>query len=336
MGSAFSSHAPPLRSLAGFEADRRDDWAELGRLVREAAGRTDRLGPEGVLRLGALYRAAAADLSEARRRFPGDPLVSRLQALVGSARGLVYRSRGRRGGVVSFFRRDYWRLVAERPVVLLVAALCMFAPAGLAAGWAINDPAAASGLVAEEYRSVAEPRDRSGLRELPADERAALSSEIFVNNIRVSFTAFAGGIAAGLLGAVLLAFNGILVGVVSGLAVSGGSGATLAELILPHGVLELSLIVVAGAAGMRMGWALVAPGRRTRGRALADEARPAVLIVVGSVPWFVLAGLVEGFLTPQQPGLLTATIVGCGLAAVYWGLVVWLGRDRPSGPTFDA
>jgi uncharacterized membrane protein SpoIIM required for sporulation len=105
--------------------------------------------------------------------------------------------------------------------------------------------------------------------------------------------------------------------------------------VIPHGVLELSLIVVTAAAGMRMGWALVDPGRRTRSRALADEARLAVLIVLGSVPWFVLAGLVEGFLTPQQPGLLVAIVVGCGLAAAYWGLVVWRGR-RPPMPTHAA
>jgi Stage II sporulation protein M len=214
----MGANPPAPRSLSGFTAARGDEWAELGGLVRRAGGRPDRLGPDGVLRLGALYRAAAADLSEARRRFPGDPVVSHLQDLVGSARGLVYRSPGRRGSILSFFRRDYWRLIAERPLPLLIAAVCLLAPAGLAAGWAVNDPPAASGLVPEEYRSVAEPRDRSGLREIPADERAALSSEIFVNNIRVSFLAFAGGIAAGILGAGLLAFNGILLGVVFGLA----------------------------------------------------------------------------------------------------------------------
>lgn len=326
------------RSLSGFTAARGDDWTELQALVRRAGGRPDRLGADGVLRLGALYRAAAADLSEARRRFPGDPVVARLQSLVGSARGLVYRSQGRRGSIAAFFLRDYWRLVAERPLPLLIAALCFFVPAGLGAAWAVNDPSAAAGLAPEEYRSVTEPIDRSDLRELSAEERAAFSSEIFVNNIRVGFLAFAGGIAAGLLTALLLVYNGIAaIGVVAGLAISGGNGATFAELVVPHGVLELSLIVVTGAAGMRMGWALVDPGRRTRGRALADEARLSVLIVLGSVPWFVVAGLVEGFLTPEQPGLVTATIVGCGLAAVFWALVVWRGRARPdSAPALDA
>jgi uncharacterized membrane protein SpoIIM required for sporulation len=229
-------------------------------------------------------------------------------------------------GAFAFFRRDYWRLVAERPLPLLVAALFLVAPAALGAAWAVNDPPAAAGLVPAEYRSVAEPRDRGDLRELAPDERAAFSSEIFTNNIRVSFMAFAGGIAAGILTAVLLIFNGILLGVVGGLAHGGGNGAMFAELVLPHGVLEMSLIVVVAAAGIRMGWALVDPGRRPRLQALGDEARRAVLIVLGSIPWFVLAGLVEGFLTPEQPGLLTAIVVGCGLAAVYWMLVAWRGR----------
>jgi uncharacterized membrane protein SpoIIM required for sporulation len=328
VGTAPPPSAPSQRSLAGFTAARDDDWRELEALVRTAGGRTDRLGPDGVLRLGGLYRATAADLSEARRRFPGDPLVARLQGLVVSARGLVYRTEGRRTGVGAFFRREYWRLIAERPLPLLIAAVLLFAPAALGATWAVNDAPAAAGLVPEEYRAISEPRanENSELRELSAEERAQFSSEIFTNNIRVSFMAFAGGIAAGILTALLLAYNGILLGVIGGLAQAGGNGASFAELVIPHGVLELSLIVVTAAAGMRIGWALIDPGRRTRGRALADEARTAVMIVLGSVTWFVLAGLVEGFFTPQQAGLGAAIAVGVGLAAVYWALVAWRGK----------
>src|SRR5437764_108341 len=89
-----SSNTTPMR-LDAFIAARNDDWHELERLVTEAGRRPDRLPPARVLRLGALYRAAAADLARLRRRAPGSPETARLEALVGTARHLVYGSHTR-------------------------------------------------------------------------------------------------------------------------------------------------------------------------------------------------------------------------------------------------
>jgi len=94
---------------------------------------------------------------------------------------------------------------------------------------------------------------------------------------------------------------------------------------------------VAGAAGLRMGWALVDPGRRPRGEALASEARAAVELVLGTAVWLVVAGLVEGLVTPLGIGPGRAIAVGVGLAAIYWALVWRLGRPRPERePAFTA
>ena len=96
-----------------------------------------------------------------------------------------------------------------------------------------------------------------------------------------------------------------MLGVVGGLAIGSGNGRPFFELVTAHGVLELSCIVVAGAAGLRLGWAIIDPGNRTRGEALREEARAAIEIVLGTAPWLVVAGLVEGFLTPSGTGLPT-------------------------------
>jgi uncharacterized membrane protein SpoIIM required for sporulation len=278
-----------------------------------------------VRRLGALYRASAADLALARRRFAGDPTVVRLETLVTRARPLVYDRAGRGASVAEFATTGYWRRVRERPGLLLVAALLLFGPWVLASVWAVRDPGAASGVVPSEYRSVTEPRESTDLG-LTTDEQAAFSSEIFTNNIRVTIFAFAGGIAAGLGTAALLVYQGVLFGAITGLSIWAGNGEPFFELVTAHGVLELSCVVVASAAGLRMGWALVSPGHRRRGVALAAEARVAVEIVLGTAPWLVLAGLVEGFITPRGLGLGPVVVIGFALGVLYWALVLWRGR----------
>ncbi|MGH9185988.1 MAG: stage II sporulation protein M [Acidimicrobiales bacterium] len=316
-------------NLESFVGERRADWEELAGLAAGARGRPERLGAHGVQRLGSLYRAAAADLALARRRFPHESVVPFLDDLVGRARHLVYDAHHRRESLRQFVTTGYWRRVAERPWMLVVAAILLLAPAVLGARWALDDPGQAAGIVPAPYRSVTEPRGGGDLG-LSAEMQAAFASEIFTNNIRVTFMAFAGGILAGLGTAAALIYNGVFFGVIAGLAAGAGNGPVFAELVLAHGVLELSCIVVASAAGLRMGWALVDPGRRRRGEAVAAESKQAVLVVLGTAPWLVLAGVVEGFITPTGPGLGGALGVGLTLGLLYWGLVAWRGRPSIS------
>ena len=314
-------------NLDRFVREREPAWTELTGLVRDARGRPEQLGPERVRRLGALYRAAAADLALARRRFPLDPAVPRLEDLVGRARHLVYAAQARRESALGFLGQRYWQRVAERPALLAVSAALLFAPLALSALWAGSDPGTAAGVVPGAVGGLAERGAATDLG-LSSAESAAMSSQIFVNNIRVSLMAFAGGISGGLLTAAALAFNGLFIGVVAGLAVSAGQTGPFVELVVPHGVLELSCIVVAGAAGLRMGWALVEPGRRRRSVALAEEARAAVELALGTTPWLVLAGLVEGFVTPAGIGVAPALAVGLAFGVPFW-LLVWR-RGRPA------
>jgi uncharacterized membrane protein SpoIIM required for sporulation len=317
-------------TLAHFLDERGPVWRELDELV-SAAGRRGRLAPDRILRLGELYRAAAADLALARQRWPRDPAVPRLDDLVARARHLVYAAPRRRLSLVSFFGTGYWRLVAGRPVLLALSAALVFAPAALAAGWAVDDPGASGGLVPAKYRSVAEPRTEGTDLGFTIDEEAGASAQIFTNNIRVTLLAFAGGITGGIGTAAVLLFNGVLLGAVAGLAWGAGNGRPFTELVVAHGVLELSCIVVAGAAGLRLGWSIVAPGRLPRLVSVQREARRTLLIAVGTAPWLVLAGLVEGFLTPSGLGLPKAIAIGATLGTVYWSLVAWRGvlTDAP-------
>ena len=255
-------------------------------------------------------------------------MVARLERITSQGRQLVYGAAPARSSPAAFFTRRYWQLVRDRPVPLLVAALLLFGPGVLAGQWAVSDPGAASTVVPREFSGVAEPRPEGGDLGMSAGEQAAFSSYIFTNNIRVTFLAFAGGILAGLGTGLVLLFNGMVLGAVSGLAVGAGNSRVFFELVAPHGVLELSCIVVTAAAGLRFGWAMVDPGNRRRGRAVVEEARISCEIVLGTAPWLVIAGLVEGFVTPTGLGMVPAVIFGCVLGAIYWALLVLRGR-RP-------
>jgi uncharacterized membrane protein SpoIIM required for sporulation len=135
---------------------------------------------------------------------------------------------------------------------------------------------------------------------------------VLVNNIQVSFAAFAAGVLFGIGSVLILAFNGANLGVALGLFIVAGQQSRFWGLILPHGLLELSAVVIAGAAGMALGWALVVPGDRTRAAAFTQEARRSVVVILGLVLAFITAGIIEGFVTPSP--LPTPARIGIGIA----------------------
>ena len=155
---------------------------------------------------------------------------------------------------------------------------------------------------------------------------------MLINNIQVSFLAFAGGVFLCLGTAVILVQNGINVGIAAGLFSHATQTGKFFGLILPHGLLELTSVTIAGAAGLRIGWAIIAPGDRPRAVALAEEGRRSVVIVLGLMLCFLVAGIIEGFVTPS--GLPTFARIGVG-TVVELGFLTWIvtrgqrrGRSR--------
>jgi Stage II sporulation protein M len=295
-----------------FTRDRTAGWEELAELVRAAGSKPQRLGAEALLRLGRRYRAAAADLALARRLFPGQPVTRRLERLVTEARQSVYATEARRRSIRGFLATGYWQRVRERPLLLALGLALLFVPLALAAVWALDDPAAALGIVPAEFQGAAEPGAGPG------------------DLAQVTFLAVAGGILLGLGSAALTIFNGGFIGAIVGLTIENGSIGELLRFVLPHGLLELSCIAVSCMAGLRLGWAIVDPGPLTRGASLRREARAAMEIVLGTMPWLVLAGVIEGFVSPRHPPLPVAAAVGIAAAGAYWALLLWRGgHARP-------
>ena len=283
-----------------------------------------RKDPDAIRRLSELYRATAADLAIARRGLPGDPLVAALERRVVAARQRLAGFDRARPRIIHFLTTGYWQRVRERPRILVVAFLFLMVPWMLASIWATHEPAKAAGLVPGGAQSVTS-RDRADFG-LSADEKAETSAAIFTNNIRVTFLAFALGIAAGVGALALLGYQGVVLGATFGLAIHVGNGEPLFEFVFPHGILELSCIIVAGAAGMRMGWAIVAPGYRTRAEAMRAEAAGAIEMIAGTALVLVGCGIVEGSLSTSGIGLLPAIAVGVFLGGGFWSLVFFRGR----------
>jgi uncharacterized membrane protein SpoIIM required for sporulation len=321
-------------TLERFLAERSGSWAELQALVDRSHGRADRLTPQEMRQLGLLYRRAAADLSVARRRYPGSPGTGRLETLVSAAHGLVYGKPRRDDRISTFFTRRFWVRVREGGRCLALSVLILVAGTVLGFVWSIVDPVTASGILPAGFHATTHP-GQGGVLGIAIPARAGLAFQIFTNNIEVSVLALAGGFTLGLLTAYVLFSNGMVLGVLAGLEWKIGAWEAFTRLIVPHGLLELSCIAVAGSAGFQITRALVDPGRETRSASLRSIAPRLADTVLGIAACLVVAGLTEGIVTAWDLPISAALAVGLFWGGAFWTLVIWRGRPPPNPEAAD-
>lgn len=333
------------RSAERFVQSHRHIWERLSELVDKAQReRLSALSDAELHELGTLYRSASADLARAKTRYSttnaGRELVRSLNDLVLRAHTQVYSAPAPRSmnalefllfGFPAAFRRC-WRAI-------VLAAVFMFLPGALAYGAVILNPDNAPLFVpdsaVQEVKKRAEKKiivgwgartEFEGLLSSPAT-----SSFIMTNNIRVTIMAVALGITAGIGTAFVLIMNGLLIGGLSGVASNVQTDLLFWAVILPHGVLELTAISIAGGAGLIIGRAMYAPGDLPRSDALKLAGVEAAQLLIGVAVLLVIAGLIEGFITPLPiPPLLKVTFgVLTGIAlAIYLSLKPRLERER--------
>ena len=281
--------------------------------------------------LGLLYRQASADLSLARRRYPNSPGTARLDALVTASHSLVYGKARSEERLRFFLSTRVWRSIKEggRCLTLSVGLLAGFTLLGFL--WAVFEPVTASGILPSGFHATTHP-GQGGVVGIAIPARAGLASQIFTNNIEVAILALAGGFTLGLLTAYVLATNGAMLGVLAGLEWKAGAWEAFTRLIVPHGILELSCIAVAGSAGFQITRALVDPGRVTRGAALQKIAPRLADTLLGVAACLVVAGLTEGIVTTWDLPIGLALAVGLFWGVSFWVLVAWRGRAARSQP----
>ena len=292
-----------------FLATNQSSWDRLSSLVRRAGRRVDRLSPSELEELVSLYERTATQLSYARTTYRDPALTATLSSLVARAGAVVYGSRPRTlRALGQFFAVTFPAAVWYSRRFVLASAALLLVPAFVVGLWVASSPRAVEATGPKAVREAYVNQDfEQYYRSAPASEFA---SHVFTNNVQVSIYAFAAGIAFCIPTAFILMFNGASVGVAGGLFASVGQQAKFWGLILPHGLLELSAVIIAGGAGLRLGWTLIDPGDRTRPDALADEGRRALAIVAGLVVVFLAAGTIEGFVTGSS--LPTWARVGIG------------------------
>lgn len=313
-----------------FVAAKKPNWERLTVILDTAQrGGLAALSAEQLSELGQLYRSATSDLAVARRDFAGHRVADYLNALVARAHAAVYQGRAaRRRGLVDFFARSFPRTFRATWGYTLAAFLMFLLPALASFAVAYRDPAAGAALFPGIEDRLQDIRDKREWWKELNDSNAAGASMIMTNNIRVTFLAFAGGILLGLFTLYLLAQNGLMLGVVAGAAQSLGFAVNLWGFVAAHGTLELSAIFIAGGAGMQLGWALVRPGLLTRRTALVLAARRAALLLLGCVPILVIAGTIEGFLSPSDLPLGVKLAVSLLSGLLLYGYLLLAGRER--------
>ncbi len=322
-----------MPSLSQFIDGRRERWLRLEHLLARSEGNGLRRFSVGELDdLGRTYRQVVSDLAIARRDFPDDQLTATLNALASRAHLRLYRApTGTWRRLGTFLTSGFSRRLCDAGGYVALAAALLFVPALWAYVAALTSEDLRQALVPAQLREVME-RGRTWT-EIQGPLRPLMATVIFTNNIRVSFVAFAGGVLAGLGTVFVLVTNGVLLGGVMGAAQHYGVGRALGGFVASHGYLELTCIVIAGGAGLILGDALLRPGLLRRRDALTRGGRQAVELVIGTTPVFVLAGLVEGFVSPSGLPDTVKFLLGPLLWLGWVGFIVFCARRVRPGRT---
>lgn len=301
---AFTAvHTPAWERLDELSRQRRLNGAEADELVR-------------------LYQAVATDLSTVRSSAPDPELVTRLSQLLGRARARIAGAHEpgwrdlRRFVVVSlpaaFYRIRWWTVA--------VTAACLVV--GVVAGvWVATQPDALAAMGTESQRREYVENAFAQYYE----PGAGFATMVWTNNAWIAAQCVGLGIT-GVMPVYVLLNNAVMVGATGGMMAAYGHLGLFLQLISPHGLLELTAIFVAGAAGLKLFWTWVDPGHRPRTRALAEEGRALFTVAIGLVGVLGVSGLVEGFVTGSSLPWGVKITIGALALAGFWAYTLVLGR----------
>ncbi len=304
-------------------------WIRLDELTRTARKSPSRLEPQELDEFVSLYQRTSGHLTRVQTVYRDDGLKARLTRSVAEASAVLYgapQSAGRT--FTNFFAYTFPAAVHYNRRFILLSALFFFVPMFAVAAWLANSDAALEAAIPEAAREALIEEDFEAY--YSSEASSAFATRVTLNNIQVSFFAFALGVTLGLGTIGVLILNGINVGFALGAFASVGEQPKFWGLILPHGFLELTAVIIAGAAGLRIGWTILVPGDRSRVAALSEEGRRASVLIIGLILAFVVAGLIEGFVSGSAIDTPIRLMIGFSVEIAFLGYLIVRGRHAAS------
>ena len=309
-----------------FEAAHAREWDEFEAFL-------DKKKSFDPAEMPARFRRISQSLALAAERHYSADLVDRLNRLALRGHSALYANQRRESQqILDFMLGGFPRLVREEWRLVLAAALLFFGPLLLLIAVLQAFPdfvhyLLSPGQIASFHEMYDPANRRLGMRE--ADTSMAMFGFYIWNNVRIGFQTFAGGLAAGVGSAYFLGANGVIIGAVAGYLTQVGYTETFWSFVAGHSSLELLAIVLSGAAGFKLGMAVIAPGNRSRKAALVAAARPAVRIMYGAAIMFFAAAFVEAFWSPiTEIGFVPKIVVGITGWVVLLAYFVFAGRSH--------
>ena len=319
--------------------ERREDWDHLERMIQKVNQRRGarNLSREDLECFGPLYRRVSSDLAYVRLNNMNEDLSLHLNRLVGQAHALLYESESSSHpfqSLLKFYVHDFPMLLQKRKGYFLAAFVLSLIGAGYAYWLVSVHPARLDLFIPKELQSSVKIW-KSG--KISAKPYAAFSGYLMVHNFQIGLLAFAAGTVFGLPTIYLLFVNGATIGSLSAVINQVHRQGAFWPGILPHGVAELTAIFICGAAGLMMGIGLLFPGDYRRIESFRNAGREAVQLVMGTIPLFIFAGIVEGMFSHLD----ISPVVRIGFAllnGIFWYLYLFLPRQyievkKPTGTT---
>jgi uncharacterized membrane protein SpoIIM required for sporulation len=325
----------PLPS-ARFRAEREGDWRRLEGLLNRAERRSAAtLSDEELLALPTLYRATVSALAVARETSLDRALIDYLEGLSTRAYFFLYGVRGRLGPrIKQFFRHDWpaavlglWRETVGSLSLLVAGTLAGYLLVRADSGWFM---ALVGGMAQGRTPDSTTQQLREVLYKGDTDGLEMLAGFLFTNNAKVALMCFALGFLLAVPSTILILMNGLTLGAFLALYASRGIAGELVGWLCVHGTTEMFAITLAGAAGIRIGWAVAFPGRLSRLDGMAAAGRQSGTVMAGVVVMLFVAALLEGFVRQLVTTDWLRFLIGGTM------LIVWLayfygpaGRQRP-------
>jgi uncharacterized membrane protein SpoIIM required for sporulation len=275
-----------------------------------------------------LYRQTASDLATVREDVTSNQLSFYLNQLLGRAHNLIYMGHKQKiSGLVRFYAETFPQVFRETFWQTFLAFL-IFTVTGIAT-WAvtIHDPAFAHRMLGPEMMATIEKREMWTKSIVTIKPLAA--SGIMTNNLAVCFTTFAMGITAGI-GTIYMMFtNGLLIGVIGAATWQAGMALQLWSFVAGHGALELPAIFISGGAGLEIARGMLFPGLLPRRESLALAGGRAARLMIGTIPMLVVAGVIEGFVSPSGLATPLKFLLSAVLFTALTTYLACVGRPEP-------